>query len=616
MGCEVPIFGAGAKYCERCTITLSLSLDATRTTMRSRKNIAQAVDIVEVLSSDEEREQLRLQQIENAEEISDDDMDASSDEELSDDLRTDDLRVLATDGDGVFRAQVDNRNILRSRTFARYRFRINDFPISTPLVPASAVPAGASSTSVPESTTIITNHTSHGRGKKRPIVTSTTPTKKKASSKKPASAYQGAIDPALLHYIQNPEDYAASEYESSANDADDNDADNLIDLAHSDGSATEDEEYGARNRRRRQHPAVPDEPCFICESRSAPNGGRSMRVQCPDCEGIYHRSCADAHDGNQTGCLQCADDDLIDDSELTEADLATTSHVFGAFHVKDEPDPTSSADSLPPASHLSPSRLDDDDADDDMVDSGTLPDVVPDASHVKQTILDGWKKFLDIHTAAFDADFVAATRAIEAANGFQTTLESDLHKLFQHYTTEQAKAEELERTQAAAAASSIGAASSSPCKSAVHDEASPPDTSIEANGHEIHHDDTAAAATCPEEATIDLTSDNDDEDEVVEVCGTLPSASPAVAINATSVKPHSVSPTNTVGRPPDADANVAFVRNQPPPDISDLPPKKAKRRIPLVSVVPSRPLQPKARPQDPRRPLSTVVAASASPPLP
>ncbi|ETV91548.1 hypothetical protein H310_13931 [Aphanomyces invadans] len=565
-GCDIPIFATESKWCDRCNITLSLSLGATRTTLRSRKlkNKSTEAAIVEVLSSDEERERQRLKQIEDAEEISDDT--ESSDDDVSDDLREDDPRVVATEGDGIFQAVPDERGVLLSRTFARCRFRPNDFPIVTLLQSAS---------------TADTPTASSDNAKNRPAGAALGPKTKTLAKKKAApSPYFGHID---MYFLQNPDDYAASEYESSVDDDDD---DCCVDLTRSDGNATDDDEYHAKRRRRRP---VPDEPCFICECREAPDGVKTSRVQCPDCDGVYHRSCAEAYDGKQTGCLQCEDNDLVDDSELTEADLATTSQLFGVFHVKEELPQVAQTDDV------SPSRLDDDDADeiDDMVETGATPDVVPDASQVKQTILAGWKRFLDEHTAAFDADFIAATRAIEAENGFKTSLESDLHKLFQHYTAEQAKADELERTQRPSPTND-----SSTTAPETHGDAAPSVAKFHYALDEIQVAQNVVIEAAPSiPATVDLTIDDDDDCDVVEVSANPVQNSIGIKRSRTSGSP--TTPCLSKEAPHDvltlaapsfaADDIIPSAASATSTESTPASPrlaKKAKKRIALITVPP------------------------------
>ncbi|KAG9412247.1 hypothetical protein AC1031_015188 [Aphanomyces cochlioides] len=502
LACGIPVytkeFAQETKYCERCSITLALSREQAITALRSRKLKAKAkdtTDTVEVLSSDEERERQRAKKLEEAEVISDDE--SSEEEPIPEDFRENDSRVQATDGHGLFEAETATdscRPTLSSRSFMRHRFRIKDFPAMNL---SEAEEDSAAEDRKPT------------KGKKRPA-----DNKSGKTSSKKQNRSNAEFSAAYLHYIQNPDDYAASDYESG--DGDDLDDDTyamngkVVNLCSgdeaSDNSDTEDEAYNIRERTSR---VMPDEPCFLCESKTAPDNSKQGRVQCPDCDAVYHRSCAIEY-GKEAVCWLCEDDDLIDDSELTEADRITTAEIFGVFHVKEERVET------------------EDEGDDDNEEAAKQPqqqeeEAVPDASQVKQTILAGWKKFLDNHTAKFDSDFQTVTRAIEASNGFKTNLETDLHKLFQHYTNEQAKVEELEKKKVPSDASADGASPennatadkpSSTTSSPAKETNSKSTTPSEATTESTVATETTETASTESATTSDATDKSDDADEV------------------------------------------------------------------------------------------------------
>ncbi|CAK4629313.1 hypothetical protein AeMF1_014874 [Aphanomyces euteiches] len=499
LACGIPVytkeFAQETKYCERCSITLALSREQAITALRSRKLKAKAkdtTDAVEVLSSDEELERQRAKKLEEAEVISDDE--SSEEEPIPEDFRENDSRVEATDGHGLFEAETatdSGRPTLSSRSFMRHRFRIKDFPAMNL---SEAEEDSAAEDRQP------------AKGKKRPADTKSSKTSSKKQNRSNAE-----FSAAYLHYIQNPDDYAASDYESGDDDDLDDDTyamnGKVVNLCSgdeaSDNSDTEDEAYNIRERTSR---VVPDEPCFLCESKTAPDNSKQGRVQCPDCDAVYHRSCAIEY-GKEAVCWLCEDDDLIDDSELTEADRITTAEIFGVFHVKEERVET------------------EDEGDDDNEEAAKQPqpqeeEAVPDASQVKQTILAGWKKFLEDHTAKFDSDFQTVTRAIEASNGFKTNLETDLHKLFQHYTNEQAKVEELEKKKGSSEAS-VDAALPENTATADKPSSTPSSPAKETNSKSTTPSEATTEATVATESastesatSSDATDKSDDADEV------------------------------------------------------------------------------------------------------
>ncbi|EQC26972.1 hypothetical protein, variant [Saprolegnia diclina VS20] len=152
-----------------------------------------------------------------------------------------------------------------------------------------------------------------------------------------------------------------------------------------------------------------DGVCFLCDK---PADGTKPGVYCGGCERVYHTACAIEY-GQEAVCWECEEREIIDDDELSETDRDRThAMLHGLREVKKEP--------------------------------------VANAASARPRVVEGWRQFLDEHTAPYHADFERFTREIENRTGFSTTLEADLQKVFCHFADQQIKAEALEAKQQAA----------------------------------------------------------------------------------------------------------------------------------------------------------------------
>ncbi|KAF0710147.1 Aste57867_5598 [Aphanomyces stellatus] len=565
---------------------MNQSRNETMVTMVQNGAGSGGTETLEIYSSDEEKKRVVSRANIEEIEVSSDDESSSDDDDVPEDLKGYDPRVRATDGAGVFEVQLEDALPMLSRSFVRHRYRANDFPVSFLIGTTTGANEAARATHGGKSPVAAKKRPNAGKVKKKPAA------KRKQSDE---------LTPEFLHFIQHQDDYAPSEYES---DDFETTFGSMVDLTRSsdDESASEgDEAYSGDEGggyRHRARPVTNKEQCYFCESVTPPEGLKQGRVQCSDCGGVYHRSCAVEY-GKEAVCWQCEDDDVIDDSDLKEEDQVTTAEIFGVFHVKEEQMETEDED-----------KDDENDDDDEPKETSAalVADMpVPDASQVKQTILEGWKQFFDGKTAKYDDDFRAATRAIEEANGFKTALESDLHKLFQHYTNEQVKADADEKSKAAVRPHDGGAHENKEPVVAVRDEVVVEESKTDGEEgstssceDDQRRGDGPSAAVLPME--IDLTDDLDDQDTETVLVAKDDDDDDDVVVLETPPTPTTPNSGSRKKRPlGDASPGVTSPRKRPSPtkttttSVMDVTPTtvtlepaakppKAKKRIALVTI--------------------------------
>ncbi|OQR89898.1 hypothetical protein ACHHYP_05956, partial [Achlya hypogyna] len=198
-----------------------------------------------------------------------------------------------------------------------------------------------------------------------------------------------------------------SDLEESADDDDDDDPEESAeDSSYEEDFSRKTKSHSSTGR------ALVRGTCYLCEEEVT---SKKLSVECPDCGGVYHVSCAAeyGHDKKAVVCWECEEQDIIDDDELTDTERDMTHSIFQVFKTEPGTEPAAND-----------------------VDIFNLTE--------RRRIVEGWRQFFDEHTNKYDADFERITKEIEDSTGFNTTLESDLHKVFQHFTNQQIKAEALE----------------------------------------------------------------------------------------------------------------------------------------------------------------------------
>ncbi|OQS03467.1 hypothetical protein THRCLA_04224 [Thraustotheca clavata] len=162
-----------------------------------------------------------------------------------------------------------------------------------------------------------------------------------------------------------------------------------------------------RSKRRGRREMIKDY-CYLCNKLME-------KEPCLGCGRVFHNQCAREYGGgSDVICWECEEADIVNDDGLTEEgwDIAR-SVLEGLCPIKSEfPQPKSTENDNP-------------------------------FTTKSREVLERWRNFFD-KTENFNEDFERATREIEENGGFSTSLENDLHKVFQHYTNEQIKAEAVE----------------------------------------------------------------------------------------------------------------------------------------------------------------------------